>query len=213
MEYLDAGGIATQQQPPVVATARPPRRWLPILLGLATFLIVLVGLGAVVGDWTARNLEMRSLVTQVEASEAAMGTFQDSVMAIANEYQGRGQLSDADQAQLDAALKQAATEGRDAIAAAGDKVAGVRWLLWHRDVGAAQKAYLAHNRAWQDYLNKAAQDPAEFGKKQDAINSTFAEAEIDVRAAVPVPPLFHLRDRVDVIFAPPPVPEGAGQQA
>jgi hypothetical protein len=85
--------------------------------------------------------------------------------------------------------------------------------LWHPEIGAAQDAYLAHNRAWQAYLERAASDPAEFAKEQADINSTFAQAEIDVRAAVPVVPLFNLQDRVDVIFAPPPLPEGSGQQA
>ena len=66
MEYLDAGGVTAA--PPQAATPRTPRRWLGPVLGLATFLVVLVGFGALVGDAAARNAEMRSLVTAIERS-------------------------------------------------------------------------------------------------------------------------------------------------
>jgi hypothetical protein len=210
IEYIDAGGAVAEPQAPVV---RRPRRWLPIVAGVVTFVVVLVGLGMVAGDVVARNIEMRSLVTRVEASESAMGALQESVQAILADYEGRAPLSEADQAALDEELKAAAAAGRKAIAAAGDDVAAVRWLAWHRDIGAAQDAYLAHNRAWQDYLGRAAEDPAEIGRPQDDVNSTFEAAEGRFRAAVPPLALFHLRDRVDVIFAPPPSDSGSSQAA
>ena len=140
MEYLDAGGVTAP--PPSAATPRPPRRWLGPVLGLATFLVVLVGFGALVGDAAARNAEMRSLVTAIERSEAAMGETQENVGGIIQAYAGRTPLSEADQDELDAALQAAAAQGRDAIAAAGTEVAEVSWLLWHRDVAAAQESYL-----------------------------------------------------------------------
>lgn len=207
MEYLDAGGVTAP--PPSAATPRPPRRWLGPVLGLATFLVVLVGFGALVGDAAARNAEMRSLVTAIERSEAAMGETQENVGGIIQAYAGRTPLSEADQDELDAALQAAAAQGRDAIAAAGAEVAEVSWLLWHRDVAAAQESYLAHNRAWQDYLARAAEDPSEFARPQDDVNTTFADAEVEVRAAIPLIALFDLRDRIDVIFAPP-ADEAAG---
>lgn len=192
---------------------KPPRRWLPIILGALTFVIVLAGLGAVVGDWALRNAEMRSLITQVEESEAAMGALQQGVQDVAAAYESKLPLDDQEQAALDTELETLASQARDAIGAAGDDVAGVRWLLWHREIGAAQEAYLAHNRAWQAYLARAAEDPAEFGRQQDLVNTTFVEAESSVRFAVPVAPLFDIDQRVDAIFAPPPMPEGSGQQA
>jgi hypothetical protein len=134
-------------------------------------------------------------------------------MEILADYEGRAPLSDEDQAALDEELKAAAVAGRAAIAAAGDDVAGVRWLAWHRDIGAAQDDYLAHNRAWQDYLGRAADDPAEFGRPQDDVNTTFEAAEGRFRAAIPALALFDLRDRVDAIFAPPPPEDGSSQAA
>lgn len=210
MEYLDAGGIAPA---PASAPARRPRRWLPIVLGAAAFVVVLAALGAVVGDWTVRNLEMRAVVAWIEVSEAAMGDLQAEVTSIAAEYEGRVPLDEADQAEIDAALTAVAAEGLARVTDAGDGVAGVRWLLWHPEVGAAQDAYLAHNRAWQAYLERAAKDPSEFARAQDDINSTFADAEDDLRDALPAPALFDLVDRVSTIFAPAPLPEGQGQQA
>jgi hypothetical protein len=175
--------------------------------------VVLAALGALLGDWTARNLEMRTLVTKIEASEAAMGALQDSVQEIAARYEGKAPLSAEDQAALDQELMAAAAKGRDEIAAAGEGVAGVRWLLWHQQIGAAQEAYLAHNRAWQAYLERASETPSEFGRNQDEVNSTFVTSEAAVRGALPLAPLFDLRDRVDAIYAPVPLPEGSGQAA
>jgi hypothetical protein len=210
IEYIDAGGVVTG---PEAATVRRPRRWLPVIAGALTFLIVLVLAGLAVGDAFARNVEMRSLVARVEASEAAMGALQNNVGEIFAEYEGRTPLSDEDQAALDEQLKAAAVAGRDAIGKAGRDVEAMRWLAWHREIGAAQDAYLAHNRAWQDYLDRAAQDPAEFVSPQDDVNSTFEAAERYFRTALPPLALFDLRDRVDAIFAPPPSEDGSSQSA
>lgn len=174
--------------------------------------MTLVVVGALFGDWMARNVEMRALVTRIEASESAMGDFQSSVQAIVTKYQGQGPLTADAQTSLNNELAAAAAKGREEIAKAGDGVAAVRWLAWHRDVAAAQDAYLAHNRAWQDYLGRAVADPTEFGRQQDTINETFAAAEKPLRAAVPVPALFSLKQRVDAIFAPQPSESGGPTQ-
>jgi hypothetical protein len=210
IEYIDVGGVVPEQQAPAV---RKPRRWLPVIAGAVTFLLVLVTVGIVVGDAFARNIEMRSLVARVEASETAMGSLQEDVQEILGDYEGRAPLSDEDQAALDERLKAAAAAGRDAIAAAGEDVEALRWLAWHREIGAAQDAYLAHNRAWVDYMDRAAKDPAEFGQPQDDVNSTFEAAEDYFRTALPPLALFDLADRVDVIFAPPPAEDGSSQAA
>jgi hypothetical protein len=210
IEYIDVSGAVAEPQS---AAVRRPKRWLPVVAGVVTFIVVLVGLGMVMGDVVARNIEMRSLITRVEASESAMGALQENVRTILTEYEGRAPLSDEDQAALDEELKAAAVAGREAIAAAGDDVAAVRWLAWHRDIGDAQDAYLAHNRAWQEYLGRAVDDPAEFVRPQDDVNSTFDAAQGPVRAALPALALFDLRDRIDVIFAPPPSDDGSSQSA
>ena len=194
------------------APARRPRRWIPYAAGALAFLVTLVVLGGIVGDWAARNYEMRTLVTRIEASETTMGDLQANVQEILARYQGQGELPDEKQAALDAELAAAAAKGRDAIGAAGDGVAGVRWLAWHRDVSQAQEAYLAHNRAWQDYLARAAKDPAEFGAPQDAVNQTFDAAQGPIRDALPAPALFDLLSRIDSVFAPPPAVDGGPTQ-
>jgi hypothetical protein len=89
----------------------------------------------------------------------------------------------------------------------------VRWLAWHREVGDAQAAYLTHNRAWQAYLGRASTDPAEFGKEQKDVNTTFEGAEKPIRDALPLPALFDLLARIDAVFAPPPSPDGQTQEA
>ena len=213
MEYLDAGGVVSTEPAPAPRRGRP-RRWLPPLLGLAVFLVTLLGVGVVAGDWAARNIEMQALVTKVEQSEAAMTVLQQEVADLAAEYEGRLPLDEADQQAFDEALSTIAERNRAAIAEAGDAVAGVRWLAWHQDVRAAQDAYLAHNRAWQDYLARAAADPSEFARPQDDVNSTFEAAEPAVRGALPPAALYRLDARVAEIFAPPPSDdEGTGQQA
>ena len=209
---VDNGPMSDSGIPIAPAPARRPRRWVPYAAGALAFLVTLVVLGGIVGDWAARNYEMRTLVTRIEASEATMGDLQANVEEILARYQGQGELTDENRAALDAELAAAAAEGRDAIGAAGDGVAGVRWLAWHRDVSQAQEAYLAHNRAWRNYLDQAAKDPAEFAAPQDAVNQTFEAAEAPIRAALPVPALFDLLSRIDSVFAPPPAVDGGPTQ-
>ena len=108
IEYIDVGGVVSEPQ---AATPRRPRRWLPVIAGVVTFLLVLVTVGTLVGDAFARSVEMRSLVARVEASESAMGALQDDVREIFAEYEGSEALSDEDRAALDERLKAAAAEG------------------------------------------------------------------------------------------------------
>lgn len=208
MEYLDAGGQETG------APARAPRRWAPIVAGAVTFVLVLVVAGALVGDWMERNLEMRALITQIEVSETAMEDTQTAITKAIDDFQAKTNPSDADRTALQDALKAAAASGHDAVASAGELVQGVRILRWHTNIEAAQRAYLAHNHAWQDYLAKASTDINEFSKPQTQVNATFAASEAPMRAAVPRPDLFRLHERVDVIYAPAPTTDsGPGQQA
>ena len=179
-------------------------RWLPPVLGFAVFLTTLFGLGLIVGDWTSRNLEMRSLVNAVEDSESAMEWTQGQVQAIIKQYGANGKLTDAQQKKAFDALSEAAYAGNFAIGAAGEEVAKVTVLPWHGDIKSAQSAYLAHNHAWQDYMEKASDDPTLLFKTQPLINSTFEAAEPLMKKAVPVPALFDLKKRVETIFAPQP---------
>jgi hypothetical protein len=214
MEYLDAGPTGNEVLPDGAAPPRAKRRrpWVPVVIGLATFLVVLVGAGLVLADWAERNVEMRALVSSVESSEAAMSDVQAAISAMSVHFDPNTPLTDAERAAVDEKLKQIAAEGVLGVTDGGHGVAAVTILPWHKDILAAQQAYLAHNQSWQDYLSAAAKDPAEFAKPQDKVNETFSAAEKPMRDAVPRGALFDLRQRVDTIFAPPPSQDGGPTQ-
>ncbi|MCX6433255.1 MAG: hypothetical protein NTX29_10860, partial [Actinobacteria bacterium] len=73
--------------PQAQAPARRPRRWVPYVAGALAFLVTLVLVGTLVSDWAARNYEMRTLLTRIEASETAMGDLQTDVEEILARYQ------------------------------------------------------------------------------------------------------------------------------
>ena len=59
----------------------------------------------------------------------------------------------------------------------------------------------AHNVAWQEYLARAAEDPAEFISPQPAVNDTFFEARTPLWQAVPGIDFLDLERRLRVIYA------------
>ncbi len=189
------------------------RPWFGPLVGLITFVVVLVGAGVTsVGvDWGVRNAEMADLLTRVEASEQAMMMSQEEIAAITAEFQQLPEPTDADREAYSSRLAAAAGRGRDSIAEAGRGVDSLSVAPWHGSLARAQADYLAHNRAWQEHLDRASEDPQEFNLPQDLINSTFEEAEVSLRAALPTPSIDTLQERVDLIFAP--VPSEGGQAA
>ncbi len=188
------------------------RGWFGPLIGGAAFLVTLGFLGpiALVGDMALRYAEMEQLVTRVEASEAEMVLVQEEIEAITDDYESLPEPDDADRAELVGRLADAAAYGQEAIAEAGAVVAGDSYLPWHTSIVEAQRDYLAHNQAWQDYLEAAAIDPGELTMTQDDINTTFVDAETSMRAALPPLASPELRQRVDLIFAEP---ESEGGQA
>lgn len=196
--------------------AQPRRRWLLPLIGLAVFLVALVGLGAVAADWALQNIEMRSLMTAIESSERSMSEVQQGVNGVLDDLDSGAIPHDDGGAALKQALSTVASDGDAAVAVAGDRVAAVRIAPWHDEIRAAQKAYVTHNQAWQAYLTAAATDPTEFGKPQDGVNDSFAAAQAPLLAAVPNHPLFDLLARVQAMFVEPEQPadtvSGGGQQ-
>ena len=179
---------------------------------MLAFLIVLVAGLAVTVEWGARNAEMRRLVTAVESSEAAMTTTQVTVAEALDVFDASDGGESA-KMELDSTLTAAADEGRRQIEAAGSSVADVEVLPWHTNIADARDAYLAHNLAWQDYLARATDDPAEFDKEQADVNSTFELVEPLMRRALPNPALFDLDQRIDVVFVPAPAAPGDLQSA
>ena len=186
------------------------RGWIPLVIGLVTFMLTTAALGTVIADWALRNAEMDAFSTAVEDSEAQMTWAQDNVRAT---FDAAGEpASQQEKDQLAADLEAIAAEGRDRIAAAGSSVAAVQVSPWHQDLLLAKQAYLTHNKAWQAYLDRASKDAAEFGKPQEEVDTTFMAAEPPFRAAIPGPAGYGIVDRVEIIFAEP-VPEGPTQEA
>ncbi|MBU6279062.1 MAG: hypothetical protein KGN78_07425 [Actinomycetales bacterium] len=163
-----------------------------------------------IGDWVARNAEMARLIQAIEGSEAAMVATQEEVTALMQQH-----AQDAEGGELIDGLGDAAGRGRDSIAYAGTRVQGVAVLPWHTSIDEAKQAYLAHNAAWQEYLDRASGNPSEFVTPQPLVDSTFAAAEPLLRAAVPLLDLWDFGTRIDVIYTPPEgatADDGPGQQ-
>ena len=190
--------------PPKASRSTP--RWLPPVLAVLVFFIVLGVGGLVVTDWALRNAEMNALVAKVEVSEDAMGTLQGNLGATFDAFAGQGQLTPDQRAKLNAQIQKVAGAGHDAVQKAGAGVENVSVLPWHTAILRAKDAYVRHNHAWQNYLAKAAQDSSEVTRPQNEINDSFTAAEKPMKKGVPRPTLFHLKQRVDAIFAPPAEP-------
>lgn len=210
--------VVMSDAPAQSATPSAPSRhtpgWVPIVIGLAAFLVVGAATALLVADWTWRNMEMNALVTAVENSESAMGRTQDDLSAAARTLDGVTKPTDAQKAGLAEVMTAGATRGEARIGAAGDVVGQVSVLPWHREILDAKFAYVAHNQSWQQYMAAIAADPAVYGTDQPLIDETFMAADPLMRAAVPDPPLFDLAQRVDRIFVEGsgPAPADGGQQ-
>ena len=163
--------------------------------GAFAFVVALLGTltaGAAVGDWYLQNQEMGRLLTAVEASESAMGQTSVDVMAAFER--------NLDAPSLVPALTDIALDGQVRVSIAGDGVAEVGILPWHRRIEDARSAYLAHNQAWQDYLARAVLDPIVFSEPQPAVDETFLASEPLMKRAVPLPAFPALVARVAAIY-------------
>lgn len=183
------------------------------MAGAVTFVVVLAGFGVIAGDWFLRNIEMRSLVIAIENSESTMSQTQDSVSSAFDAYGGLDNPVTADREALVTELANVAGYAQLSIADAGDQVASVLVMPWHTTILAAQDAYVTHNQAWQNYMERAAADPIEFTEPQAEVNDTFVAVEPALTAAVPQPALFDLVNRVAQIFIdgyPDPADETGG---
>ena len=172
-----------------------------VLAGVALLALVLF-----LADWTIRNIEMMQLVTQIEKSEAAMVAFQEGTAALELPDTSPNAEPDSDLAQEFAAEVEALAEtSATAVAAAGNDVAEVSFLPWHRSLIDAQAVYLTHNQAWVAYLTAGSKQATVLFEPNSAlqadIGTTWEASEVAVRAAVPTPAFPGISDRVDAIFA------------
>jgi hypothetical protein len=175
-------------------------RWVAPVLGVLSFLFVLVAGGAVVGDWTLRNSEMRNLVSAIEMSENEMRITQEQVTAAFAPFDVGGALTPEETALLTRKLADIAADAQRRIERAGLDVSAVQVMPWHTAVLRAQESYVIHNGAWVDYMARAAQDPVEFVNPQPFVNESFFAAEPIITGAVPIPALYNLDQRVRQIF-------------
>ncbi len=188
------------------------RAWIGPVLGALAFLLTFGFVGAVTGEIMLKVSEADRLVASVEASEAAMIGYQESIKVIVEEFGDTAGLTDEDRALMLEEIGAAAQEAVPVVDRAGAAVAGVGFLPWHGDLAKARDAYLAHNRAWSEYLAVVAEDPAQVDATSDEIDSTFMEAERLLRGSVPDTSLRDLDARLDVIFAVP-LDQSQGQLA
>ena len=204
-------GVSAESQP--IVKRRTPG-WVPVLIGVFAFVVVLAGFGLAAGDWFSRNSEMNILVTRIEASESSMKQSQDELALIFKENPNFETLTGPEKEEFDNKLKAAAAAGDERVTASGAAVREVVIMPWHGHIAAGKQAYVIHNQEWQDYLRASAKDPAELSVVQPAIDSTFTASEPLLKRAVPAPPLFDLSRRVDRIFIDGQAqPDGPTQEA
>ncbi len=179
---------------PTAAPAKP-KLW-PKVLFWGGITLMVIGVVGGLGDWAARTIEMSRLLGSIEASERSMTIAKASIGAVTLP-------EDATQEQKDAAtreLEEASAAGRDQVHRAANGVADVTFLPWHSELINAQGAYLAHNQAWVDYLDRGTTQPLSLFGDDNRIEPTWLSAEKYVRASVPFPALPPIAWRVDDIF-------------
>jgi hypothetical protein len=167
---------------------------------VAFFLTLMVG-AAVVGDWGLRTVEMRGLVDRIWASEQVMMDLQDQAAEVFDANGGPAAL--ATNPKMREQLTGIARAQRQELELAGNDLADMPILPWHRNISDARAAYLAHNFAWQDYLERASEDAREFVEDQPEVNDTFLNAEEPLYSAVPIPDLIGLAEEIELIYFVP----------
>ena len=181
-------------QGPTAAARRP--LWGRILLwgGIALMVIGVVG---AVGDWASRTWEMNQLLSRIEGSEQAMQIAKDSIGAVTlppdadPAAEGRGHPATGDRER-----RRRATRWRPRA---------TRWPRCGSCRGTAssiqaQSAYLSHNAAWADYLDRGASEPLTLFGDDNRIEPTWARPRPPSGPASPLPALPMITSRVDQIF-------------
>jgi hypothetical protein len=194
---------------------RPKRgmpAWVAWTIGAVALIAITLANVVVAGELALRSFEADNLVRAVEQSETAMKTTQADFSDVMSRYDTQD-LTDDEREQLRADLSDVAERGQAAIALEGDRVGLVEIVPWHSELLAAQEAYLAHNRAWVDYMAAAAEDPAEWFRPQPEVNSTFAEAKLPLVEAVPLLDPLRTLQRIELIYVTGSGDSGDGQSA
>ncbi|WP_029291276.1 hypothetical protein [Cellulomonas sp. HZM] len=171
---------------------------------------MLVGAGLVlvvallVAAWFWHNLQMRSLLRDVRATELVMVTERDAVAdAIAPLNATTGGPTDQQRADARQAIVAASERGLADLIAATGPLEDASIAPWDRSLALARDRYLDHVAAW----NRMFKDEArEYRKDNPAalsgatITGTFLYAGQRMRAALGPAPLFGNASEVDEIF-------------
>lgn len=165
------------------------RRWQIV------FVVAVLVTVAVVGDWFVRTRELERLLDAVEMSEDAMNSAnEDFSKSLDRMYNNDSQYSDQERAQI----RDLGVDYAVDVIDAGDAVASVFILPWHRHQAAAKKAYLDHSEAWADHWSDVAEDENSFGDRRPDISATFRIAHRRFRATM----TWGFKDgRIERIFA------------
>jgi len=145
----------------------------------------------VAGDWWQAKREMGHLLDAVTVSEAAVVTGRDTVGNSLIKNFGGGANQYLSQSERDTANREIETQCATAAADVQDKgaqVGEVFVLPWHRSLGGALNAYLAHSKAWQSLFSACADDAARYadGSKTAQITATFRVAHRAFTKAIPI---------------------------
>jgi hypothetical protein len=157
---------------PEDAPGTPRRRRLWVVTAVTAVVLLAVAGAGVVTALVVENSTARTLIDRVEASEAVMIRFQESVEA---EVEKDGPAAD---------VTGPASEARDALVRARADVAAVavpRWSTSQRD---ARRAYLDHVDEWIISAT-ALSEPGGTSTNGSEIDRTFTAACYALRAAVP----------------------------
>jgi hypothetical protein len=148
------------------------------------------------GDWYMRNIELKNLVSEIEASETAMKEF-NAAQSTVVETAWKKELT---ASQSRTVLAAAAGDSNGKLIDSRDRIESVNVFPWHRSIVDARSDYLDHMDAWQKSLEAWA-DTSRQVPQDGSISGTFAVFNRSMHDAVPPFALANVDRRVDAIFA------------
>jgi hypothetical protein len=166
--------------------------------------VLLVLLVLVVGDRLLARQEMGNLLDHVEVSESAMKDFIAARTTLVADFRSQSPPANTDAANANRArITSMCGKGDAQVAEAGVAIEDGSVLPWHTGIARARDRYVAHSKAWQDYLSGCASDPLKLADDAGLakIRSTFAVAHTAFDAAIPWPSSSEQEARTTAIFA------------
>jgi len=150
-------------------------------------------------DQGARNLELNSMVTQIQKSETQMVNYVSDAEYWYKLFKEDGKSFESTERQI----ARLAGENAPLIAAYGAQIDSAYILPWHRAIIRAKQDYLKHNDAWVDSLNERTVIDEKFGDSRlsQEISNTFEISKFSLPQAVPMLDLYSLESKIRDVFA------------